>query len=101
MPKVLHPANPTVEQCLCEKWSEVRSAATARFQEGENFVRQQPLQAVAMAAGMGYVLRILPLGSIVSSLVRVCLAALKPAALLYGAAKTYEIMVSSKKSNSV
>jgi len=90
--------NKTVEESLGEKWGDVKSAVTSRLQEGESYVRQEPWKAVLYASAVGYILRILPLGAIARSFVRILLIALKPAAFLYGAAKTYEILVNSKKS---
>ncbi|MEO7933009.1 MAG: hypothetical protein ABIT76_07615 [Chthoniobacterales bacterium] len=83
---------PTIEECVCQKWSDVREAALARLRDGESYVREEPLKAVAYAAAAGYVLRILPIGAIVRSAIRVVLFAVKPAALVYGAAKAYEVL---------
>ncbi len=97
MPKVAPLPPPTLEQQLCEKWNDMQIAALDRLREGEDYVRQNPLQSVAAAAAAGYVLRILPVGAIVRSLACLALSAVKPAALLYGAAKAYDMMVRSSK----
>lgn len=98
MPDLIESDTPTIEQCLCNKWGDVKSAVKDRLYDAENYVREEPLQAVAYAAAAGYVLRILPLGAIVRSLVKLSLTAVKPLAFLYGAAKTYEILIGRKKS---
>ena len=90
---------PTVEASICSKWNEARGAMEGRLLDGENYVREEPLKAMAYAAAAGYVLRILPITAILRSVIRVLLLALKPAVVVYGAAKAYEIIVSSKKNN--
>jgi hypothetical protein len=92
MPDTNQLAAPTIEECVCDKWNDVCEATSARLRDGESYVREEPLKAVAYAAAAGYVLRILPVGAIVRSLIRVVLFAVKPAALVYGAAKAYEIL---------
>jgi hypothetical protein len=56
----------------------------------ETYVRENPAQSVAYAVLAGFVLRQLGLGRILRSVVRLALFALKPAILIYGAAKLYE-----------
>jgi hypothetical protein len=82
----------TIEESISEKWSETRSTLDQYLRDGEEFVRAEPLKAVAYAAATGYVLRMLPVGTILGGLVSIVLAAVKPAALVYGAAKGYEII---------
>lgn len=97
MSEISDSSQPTVEESICSKWSEARGALEGRLLDGENYVREEPLKAVAYAAAAGYVLRILPITAILRSFIRVILMALKPAIVVYGAAKAYEIIVSSKK----
>ncbi len=92
MPDTNPLAAPTIEEYVCNKWNDVREVATTRLRNGESYVREEPLKAVAYAAAAGYVLRILPVGAMVRSLIRVVLFAVKPAALVYGAAKAYEVL---------
>ena len=56
----------------------------------ETYVRENPVQSVAYALLAGFVLNRLGIGRIIRTLVRLALLALKPAILIYGAAKLYE-----------
>jgi hypothetical protein len=58
--------------------------------ETEAYVRENPVQSMAYALLAGFVLNRLGIGRIVSGIVRLLLFALKPAILIYGAAKLYE-----------
>jgi len=56
----------------------------------ETYVREKPVQSIAYALLAGFVLNRLGIGRILSGVVRLALFALKPAILIYGAAKLYE-----------
>lgn len=56
----------------------------------ETYVRENPVQSIAYALLAGFVLNRLGIGRILSGVVRLALFALKPAILIYGAAKLYE-----------
>ena len=56
----------------------------------ETYVRENPVQSVAYALLAGFVLNRLGIGRIMRTFVRLALFALKPAILIYGAAKLYE-----------
>jgi hypothetical protein len=56
----------------------------------ETYVRENPVQSLAYAILAGFVLNRLGIGRIVRGIVRLVLLALKPAILIYGAAKLYE-----------
>jgi|SRR2546423_14135535 len=56
----------------------------------ENYVRQNPVQSIAYAILAGFVLNRLGVGRIVRGVVRLALFAIRPAMLVYGAAKLYE-----------
>ena len=58
--------------------------------ETEAYVRENPVQSIAYAILAGFVLNRLGIGRILSGVVRLLLFALKPAILIYGAAKLYE-----------
>jgi hypothetical protein len=58
----------------------------------EDFVRQSPTKAVLGALAAGYLLRNLPLRSILIAKVRLLTALAPPALVLYGAAKVYEFL---------
>ena len=56
----------------------------------EVYIRQNPGQALLYAFVAGYVLNRLPVGRLVSGLMRLSLTALRPAFLVYGATKLYK-----------
>ncbi|HEY6071764.1 MAG TPA: hypothetical protein VIU85_10360 [Chthoniobacterales bacterium] len=58
--------------------------------ETETYVRENPVQSMAYAILAGFVLNRLGIGRILSGVVRLLLFVLKPAILIYGAAKLYE-----------
>jgi hypothetical protein len=60
------------------------------MEQTEIYVRQNPGQAILYAFVAGYVLNRLPVGRVLSGLVRLSVLALKPAVLVYGAAKLYQ-----------
>ena len=62
------------------------------FDQTERFVRQNPGQSLLYAFAAGYVLNRLPVLGIARGLVRLSIFALKPAVLLYGATKLYEVL---------
>jgi len=56
----------------------------------ETYVRENPAQSLAYAILAGFILNRLGVGRILRGVVRLALFALKPAILIYGAAKLYE-----------
>jgi len=58
--------------------------------ETQTYVRENPVQSIAFAVVAGLILNRLGIGRILSGVVRLLLFALKPAMLIYGAAKLYE-----------
>jgi len=56
----------------------------------EQYVRENPVQSLAYAILAGFILNRLGIGRILRGIVRLALFALKPAILIYGAAKLYE-----------
>jgi hypothetical protein len=58
--------------------------------QAEEFVREKPAQSLLLALLGGFILNRLPVGRLLSALVRLLLFALKPALLIYGATKVYE-----------
>ena len=55
----------------------------------EEFVREKPAQSLLYALLAGFILNRLPVGRILSGVVRLLLVAFKPAILIYGATKLY------------
>ncbi|HEV2096947.1 MAG TPA: hypothetical protein VGQ82_10635 [Chthoniobacterales bacterium] len=58
----------------------------------EKFVREKPGQSLLIAFLVGFILNRLPIGRLFGGLVRLLMVALKPALLLYGATKVYEVI---------
>ena len=56
----------------------------------EEYVRDNPGQALLYAFVAGYVLNRLPLGALLRSFVRVSFIALRPAMFVYGASRLYQ-----------
>ncbi len=71
-------------------FDEVKQKFNDFHAQGETFVRENPSQAVLSAVAAGFVLRLLPLGGIISSLIRLTLFALRPAIFIYGAVALYK-----------
>ena len=68
----------------------VKDQVETVLSETEDYVREKPAQSLVWAFVAGYVLNRLPLGRILSGLVRLLIMALKPAILIYGSAKLYQ-----------
>ena len=62
------------------------------FNQTERYVRANPGQSLLYAFVAGYVLNRLPVVGLLRGLVRFSLFALKPAVLVYGATKLYEVL---------
>lgn len=68
----------------------VRTSLERSVKDAAAYAQLQPAKALLYAVGAGYLLRMLPLSGIVGALIRALLALVKPAALLYGAAKVWQ-----------
>jgi hypothetical protein len=68
----------------------VKEQVEAALSETEGYVREKPTQSLLCAFVAGYILNRLPLGRILGGLFRLLIVALKPAILIYGAAKLYQ-----------
>ena len=68
----------------------VKGQVEAVLSETEDYVREKPAQSLVCAFIAGYVLNRLPLGRVLSGLLRLLIVALRPAILIYGAAKLYQ-----------
>jgi hypothetical protein len=60
--------------------------------ETENYVRENPGPSLLYAFVAGLILNRLPVGRILSGVVRLLLFALRPAILIYGATKLYQAL---------
>lgn len=56
----------------------------------EDYVRENPGQAMLYAFGIGFLFNRLPVGRVLVGIAHLALVALKPAALVYGATKLYQ-----------
>lgn len=63
-----------------------------RYAECEEQVRKSPSSALLCAVAVGYLLRNLPIAALVSGVMRLLLALVRPAAFLFIAAKLFEIL---------
>jgi hypothetical protein len=68
----------------------VKDQVESVLSETEDYVREKPAQSLMWAFVAGYVLNRLPLGRVLSGLLRLLIVALRPAILIYGAAKLYQ-----------
>lgn len=68
----------------------VKEQVETALSETEDYVRERPTQSLLYAFMAGYILNRLPLGRIAGGLFRLLLVALRPAVLIYGAAKLYQ-----------
>jgi hypothetical protein len=68
----------------------VKDRVEAVVNETGDYVREKPTQSLLYAFAAGYVLNHLPVGRIIGGLLRLLLVALKPAIVIYGAAKLYQ-----------
>jgi hypothetical protein len=78
------------EGFIAEQFNAARVGADQSVKDVAAYAQLQPEKALLWALGAGYLLRMLPLTGIVGGLVRLLLALLKPAALIYGAAKVWQ-----------
>jgi hypothetical protein len=68
----------------------IKEQVETALNETEDYVRERPTQSLLCAFVAGYILNRLPLGRITGGLFRLLVAALRPAILIYGAAKLYQ-----------
>ena len=68
----------------------MKDRVEAVVNETGEYVREKPTQSLLYAFAAGYVLNRLPLGRVIGGLLRLLMVALKPAIVIYGAAKLYQ-----------
>ena len=56
----------------------------------EKYAREEPVRAVSAAFGSGLILTLLPIGSIVTGVLRLALALVRPFLIILGVVKLYE-----------
>jgi len=67
----------------------VKNRVETVMNETGEYVREKPTQSLFYAFAVGYVLNRLPLGRVLAGFLRLLFMALKPAILIYGAARLY------------
>jgi hypothetical protein len=60
------------------------------LEQTEEYVRENPARSIAYALVAGFILNRLPIGRILSGIMRLAFIAFKPAILAYGATKLYQ-----------
>jgi hypothetical protein len=73
--------------------SDLKQRLSDLHAQTEQYVRENPVQAVVSAVGAGFVLRLLPLGAIIGLIVRLALSMARPAIFIYGAVAVYKHFV--------
>ena len=68
----------------------VKDQVEAVLTETGSYVREKPAESLLCAFAAGYILNRLPFGRVLGGLFRLLIFALKPAILIYGAAKLYQ-----------
>jgi hypothetical protein len=68
----------------------VKDRVEAVVNETGDYVREKPTQSLLYAFAVGYVVNRLPLGRVIGGLLRLLMVALRPAIVIYGAAKLYQ-----------
>ncbi len=72
-----------------EQWDEIMA-------QTEDYVRANPTRALLYGVAAGFILDRLPIFRILGALVRLCLMAFKPALLVYGVTKLYQILTAEE-----
>ena len=75
--------DPNSQTSVASEWTDLT-------QRTEQYAREEPGKAVGLAFLAGLVLTVLPIGSIIASLLRVSFMLLRPALLVLGVMKAYE-----------
>ena len=81
--------NPT-DQSFQENLGAFQQRFSDLHTQGEDYVRSNPTPSFLSALGVGFVLQLLPIGTLVSALVRLAFFALRPAIFIYGAVTLYK-----------
>ena len=80
----------STDQSLQENLGAFQQKLTDFHTQGEDYVRANPTPSFLSALGVGFVLQLLPIGTLVSALVRLAFFALRPAIFIYGAVTLYK-----------
>jgi hypothetical protein len=80
----------TSEDIVVRGYQYTRDHVDETLHQIENYVRDNPGQAMLYAFVAGYVLNKLPVGGMMRGFLKLSIFGLKPALFLYGATKVYE-----------
>ena len=75
--------------------SDIKQRFSEFHAQTEQYVRDNPVQAMLSAIGAGFVLRLLPIGAIVGLMVKLLLSLARPALFIYGAVHVYKHFVAA------
>jgi hypothetical protein len=82
----------TTEDIAMRSYRYTKDQVDEVLHQTEEYVRENPGQSMLYAFVAGYVLNWIPIGRILSTIFRLLLVALKPAALIYGATRAYQAL---------
>ena len=85
----------TIETGLRDALQRSQSGFSEQVEQLEDKVRKSPTDSVLVAGVIGYFLHILPLGALVGGVLRLIIALIRPAVLVYAASKLYELVKST------
>ncbi|MEA3209231.1 MAG: hypothetical protein QOE70_2288 [Chthoniobacter sp.] len=85
-------ASRTVEASVASALRSAQETVRHCYVDCEASVRQSPSTSLFVAVAVGYVLRSLPIGALLGGLIRVLVSMVRPAVLLFSAAKLYELL---------
>ncbi len=87
-------SNEPTQSADCCNW---RKTVDDLSSSTEKFVREDPAKAIGLALFGGVLLTVLPVGRLLSALVRLAFALVRPLLLVLGAVKIYEECQKNKK----
>jgi len=90
----------SVEQAVMSAVGNAKRFACESIQQTESLVRESPGKAIAYSVGIGWLLSLLPIGSLIALIVRLILRLIRPALFILSVAKVYELAAGCCKSSS-
>ena len=81
-----------METLIGHRLDAAEATVKAPVRDTKQYIRHEPLKSVLWAMVAGYLMRILPMTTIVGALLRLLLTILRPALFLFGVAKLWEAL---------
>lgn len=81
-----------METLIGHRLDAAEATVKATVRDTKQYIRHEPLKSVLWAMVAGYLMRILPMTTIVGALLRLLLTILRPALFLFGVAKLWEAL---------